>query len=99
MNQTNTRGPAKLAVLPISYEVQGQLIPARLTILERQTFVLGLGVPKPQAAVFAMQDRAASLIGVLGSLIAQTGDAALIAKAERLTAGWNDECDAFFHIR
>jgi hypothetical protein len=99
MNQTPTRGPAKLAVTPMFYKVRDQLIPGKLTIAQRETFVQGLGVPRPQAAVFAMQDRASSLAGQLAGLIERSGDPLLVAKAEELIARWNDECDAFFRVR
>lgn len=90
---------ARLKVLATSYHVGGKVIPGRSTIQERETFALSAGLPRPLAAVMAMQDRASSLANVLGTLVAQSGNQELIAKAENLIATWNDECDAFLSMK
>jgi hypothetical protein len=87
-----------LNVLATCYRVGGTVIPARLTIQERDTFARGVGLPPHQAAVIAMQDRASSLANVLGVFIQQSGNPDLIAKAERAVAKWNTECDAFLKM-
>jgi hypothetical protein len=89
----------QLAVPATCYKVGDKIIPGRLTLDERNTFAIGAGVPWPQAAAIAMQDRAGSLVNLLGCLVAQSGDATLIAKAEGYIEKWNAECDAFFRIK
>lgn len=88
-----------LTVTAIYYSVKGQTIPARSTLLQRDIFARGAGFPPMQAAVIAMQDRGSSLANTLGSLVAQSGNPALIAKAEALVTRWNDECEEFFRSR
>lgn len=102
MAATNTFAPratALLDTLAIRYGVKGQEIPSRITIQQRYTFARGAGLPEFQSGVMAMQDRGSELANVLGSLIAQSGDSALIERAESLIADWNDECGAFFRGR
>lgn len=89
----------KLTEQPNFYKVEGKMIPARLTIVERETFVRGLGVPRPQAAVFAMQDRAASMAAKLATLVELSGNEELIKKADEVLRTWNAECDEFFRVK
>lgn len=89
---------ARLQVLAIGYTVGGKIIPGRTTIKERETFARAAGLPRPQAAVMAMQDSASSLANLLGTYIALSGNQELIAKAENQIAKWNDECGAFLNM-
>lgn len=90
---------ARLSVMAMCYQVGGKTIPSGTTIVERNAFARNAGLPPHQAAVIAMQDRAASLAHVLGTLVAQSGNVELTAKADRAIAKWNDECDAFLRMK
>jgi hypothetical protein len=96
---TPASSSARLAVIATCYHVGGRTIPSGTTILERNAFARNAGLPPHQAAVIAMQDRGASLAHVLGTLVAQSGNLELTAKAERAIAKWNDECDAFLRMK
>lgn len=82
--------------LPVIYVVCDKAIPPRLTLIEREVFAHGAGVPRPASAVLAMQDRAASLAAVLATLIERSGDAGLVEQASQAIEKWNVECDEFF---
>lgn len=99
MTHASYRAPKLLNALAINYMIKGQEMPARSTLRQRQTFARGAGLPELQSAVMAMHDRAASLANALGSLIAQSGDPRLAARAEGLIEEWNQECEAFFKAR
>ena len=78
------------------YEIRGHAIPARLTLVERETFCRGLGVSPQVSALFALQDRGASLGNQLAALIERSKDAALIAQANTVIEKWNAEVELFF---
>ena len=84
-------------VLPVMYKVRDKVIPENLTLEQRQIFVSGLGVPTDKAAVFAMQDRSASLIARLLRLIEKTDNDAAKEAAYIHVELRNKECDAFFY--
>lgn len=94
--QVNLENSMQKVTLPVMYVVRDKSIPARLTLTEREIFVHGAGVPRPAAAVLAMQDRAASLAAVLATLIERSGQADLVAQASKVIEKWNAECDEFF---
>lgn len=82
--------------LPVMFCVRDQSIPARLSLADREVFAHGAGMPRPAAAVLAMQDRAASLAVVLGSLVERSGRPDLLASANQAIQQWNAECEQFF---
>jgi hypothetical protein len=83
-------------VTPVMYKIKGQMIPANLTLKQRIIFAQGLGLPQKMAEVIGMQDRAASIIGQLMSLIENADYFETQERAANLVSKWNSECDNYF---
>lgn len=82
--------------LPVVFTLKGTQVPGGLTLQDRRTFIQGLGIKSDHAALLAMQDRSAALIGVLMKTIERTGDKSALDFANKQVQKWNSECNELF---